>query len=112
MMNAVEFKSGDVLGRYELLFPAGKGGMGQVWAAKLRGSQGFRKLVALKTLLGREAHAEQAQRMLREEAMLVAHIKSPHVAETLDFGLHHGVPYLVMEWVEGESLAELLEESE
>lgn len=102
------FEAGDLLGRYELLFPAGKGGMGQVWAAKLRGSQGFRKIVALKTLLANEAFSEEMQRMLRDEAMLASHIKNPHVAETLDFDLHEGIPYLVMEWVDGESLADLL----
>jgi tRNA A-37 threonylcarbamoyl transferase component Bud32 len=104
------FEAGDLLGRYELLFPAGKGGMGQVWAAKLRGSQGFRKIVALKTLLASEAFSEEMQRMLRDEAMLASHIKNPHVAETLDFDLHEGIPYLVMEWVDGESLADLLHE--
>lgn len=104
------FQAGDLLGRYELLFPAGKGGMGQVWAAKLRGSQGFRKIVALKTLLASEAFSAEMQRMLRDEAMLASHIKNPHVAETLDFDLHEGIPYLVMEWVDGESLADLLRE--
>jgi len=84
--------------------------MGQVWAAKLRGSQGFRKIVALKTLLASEAFSEEMQRMLRDEAMLASHIKNPHVAETLDFDLHEGIPYLVMEWVDGESLADLLQE--
>lgn len=103
------FEAGDLLGRYELLFPAGKGGMGQVWAAKLRGSQGFRKIVALKTLLESEAFSAEMQRMLRDEAMLASHIKNPHVAETLDFDLHEGIPYLVMEWVDGESLADLLQ---
>jgi len=83
--------------------------MGQVWAAKLRGSQGFRKIVALKTLLASEAFSEEMQRMLRDEAMLASHIKNPHVAETLDFDLHEGIPYLVMEWVDGESLADLLQ---
>lgn len=86
--------------------------MGQVWAAKLRGEQGFRKIVALKTLLANEAFSEEMQRMLRDEAMLASNIKNPHVAETLDFGLHEGVPYLVMEWVDGESLADLLQEIE
>ena len=109
-MHPRNFEAGDLLGRYELLFPAGKGGMGQVWAAKLRGSQGFRKIVALKTLLANEAFSEEMQRMLRDEAMLASHIKNPHVAETLDFDLHEGIPYLVMEWVDGESLADLLQE--
>lgn len=112
MRAAKNFQSGDHLGRYELVFQAGKGGMGQVWAAKLRGDQGFRKIVALKTLLANEAFSEEMQRMLRDEAMLASHIKNPHVAETLDFGLHDGVPYLVMEWVDGESLADLLQQLE
>ena len=108
MGEKANLKSGDQFGRYELLFPAGQGGMGQVWAAKLRGSEGFRKIVALKTLLQATAASNDMRRMLRDEAMLASHIKSAHVVETLDFGVHEGIPYLVLEWVEGESLAALL----
>jgi serine/threonine-protein kinase len=105
----IELSEGKRFGRYELLFPAGSGGMGQVWSAKLRGDQGFRKIVALKTLRPSEAASGRLRRMLLAEAKLTTMVKSPHVVETLDYGDHEGMPYLVMEWVEGASLADLLE---
>jgi hypothetical protein len=46
-----ELRVGRMLGRYELLMPIAKGGMGSVWAARLKGTRGFRKLVAIKTIL-------------------------------------------------------------
>src|SRR6478736_10099207 len=42
---------GQVLGRYELLMLIARGGMAMVWAARLKGSRGFQKLVAIKTML-------------------------------------------------------------
>lgn len=83
--------------------------MGQVWAAKLRGEGGFRKMVALKTLLTSDAPSGKLRRQLLEEARIASTIKSPHVAETLDSGVHDGTPFLVMEWIEGESLDDLLD---
>jgi serine/threonine-protein kinase len=100
-----------MLGRYELLMPIAKGGMGNVWAARLKGTRGFRKLVAIKTIL----HAldnEQLRQMLFQEAMLASQIHHPNVAETLEFGEHEGKLYLVMELVSGESLRFILREAQ
>src|SRR5215467_5992438 len=101
---------GDVLGRHELLMPIAKGGMGQVWAARLHGTRGFQKLVAVKTILSSYEDAPQLQSMLHDEASLASLIRHPNVAETLDLGEQNGTLYLVMEWVDGEPLDYIMRE--
>jgi serine/threonine protein kinase len=101
-MNNLE--SGKELGRYELLVPIAKGGMAQVWAARLLGTRGFTKLVAIKVILPGGMDNARLEQMFLEEASLAASIHHPNVVETLELGEHEGTLYLVMEWVEGESL--------
>jgi len=103
-LSTKELKLGDVLGRYQLLMPIAKGGMGQVWAARLSGTRGFQKMVAVKTILPSNEDAGQLEAMLFEEASLASLIRHPNVAETLDLGEQNGALYLVMEWVNGEPL--------
>lgn len=103
--------TGQMLGRYELLMPIAKGGMGNVWAARLKGTRGFRKLVAVKTVLHTMENA-QLEQMLYQEAVLASQIRHPNVAETLELGEHEGRLYLVMELVLGESLLFLLREAQ
>ena len=103
-----ELRPGDRLGRYQLLLPIARGGMGQVWAARRVGSRGADGLVAVKTLLPTHEDSEQLQAMLRSEARLASQIRHPNVAETLELGEHEGTFYLVMEWVEGEPLEQIL----
>ena len=96
------------LDRYELLVPIASGGMGRVWAARLRGTRGFSKLVAIKTILASSSEDELFERMLLDEALLASQIQHPNVAQCLDLGEQQGLLYLVMEWVEGEPLDELI----
>jgi len=95
---------GAALGRYELLVPLGKGGMAQVWAARLHGSRGFQKIVAIKTIAGEALDSERMESMFLEEATLASQIHHPNVVGTLELGEHEGTLYLVMEWVHGEPL--------
>ncbi|HKQ68154.1 MAG TPA: serine/threonine-protein kinase, partial [Polyangiaceae bacterium] len=106
-----ELKPGDVLGRYQLLMPIAKGGMGQVWAARQSGTRGFQKLVAVKTILPSNEDAGQLESMLFDEASLASLVRHPNVAETLDLGEQDGTLYLVMEWVNGEPLDYILRAS-
>ncbi len=106
-----ELSPGQMLGRYELLMPLAKGGMGNVWAARLKGTRGFRKLVAVKTIL-RKLENEQLQQMLYQEAVVASQIHHPNVAETLELGEHEGRMFLVMELVLGESLLFVLREAQ
>jgi serine/threonine-protein kinase len=104
---------GDVLGRHELLMPIAKGGMGQVWAARLHGTRGFQKLVAVKTILPSGEDAGNLEAMLFEEASLAALVRHQNVVETLDLGERQdGTMYLVMEWVSGEPLDHILRAAE
>ncbi len=91
--------------KVRLLRPLGKGGMGSVWVAE---HSGLDAKVAVKLL---DKVSERSLARFCREASLAAKIKSPHVVRTFDFGAtQEGVPYIVMEMLEGSSLAEHLEE--
>src|SRR5580658_6361723 len=96
---------GMVLGRYELLLPIAQGGMATVWAARQKGSRGFQKTVAIKTMLPALSEDPQFEQMFLDEAALAARIHHPNVVETLDLGEQDDILYLVMEWVDGEALS-------
>src|ERR1700722_2209713 len=98
---------GMVLGRYELLVPIAQGGMATVWAARQRGTRGFNKTVAIKTMLPTLSDDAQFEQMFLDEAALAARIHHPNVAEILDLGEQDDTLYIVMEWVEGEALSVL-----
>ncbi len=98
---------GTVLGRYELLMPIAQGGMATVWAARQRGSRGFSKTVAVKTILPNLSDDPQFEQMFLDEAAIASKIHHPNVAEIYDLGEQDEVLYLVMEWVDGESLSTL-----
>jgi len=100
--------AGQTLGRYELLAPVAKGGMGQVWVARLRGARGFHKLVAIKTLLTVGEDSERLERMLFEEARIAGLIQHSNVVQTIELGEERGTLYLAMEWVDGEPLSYLI----
>ena len=89
------------IGRYQLLGEVARGGMGAVYRA--RGPDG--QLVALKLLLAGKTASPLHRRRVATEVQALLRIRHPHVVALLDAGEHEGVPYLVMEWVEGESLA-------
>src|SRR5277367_4693780 len=98
---------GMVLGRYELLLPIAQGGMATVWAARQKGSRGFSKTVAIKTMLPALSEDPQFEQMFLDEAALAAKIHHPNVAEILDLGEQDEILYIVMEWVDGEALSVL-----
>ncbi len=96
---------GQTLGRYELLMPIAQGGMAAVWAARRRGVHGFSKTVAIKTMLPEISEDPQFERMFLDEARVASRIIHPNVVQILDLGEQDDVLFLVMEWVDGESLA-------
>jgi len=102
---------GMVLGRYELLLPIAQGGMATVWAARQKGSRGFQKTVAIKTMLPALSDDPQFEQMFLDEAALASRIHHPNVAEILDVGEQDDVIYIVMEWVDGEALSVLTKTS-
>jgi eukaryotic-like serine/threonine-protein kinase len=102
-----EVGAGHTLGRYELLVPIAKGGMAVVWAARMKGTRGFQKTVAVKTMLPDLSEDPQFEEMFLAEAGLASRIKHPHVCEILDLGEQDGLIYIVMEWIDGEPLSQL-----
>lgn len=103
-----EVRAGLVLGRYELLLPIASGGMAQVWAARLRGARQFQKIVAVKTMLPKLSDDEQFEQMFLDEASLASQVRHPNAVEIMDLGEQNGVLYLVMEWIEGVPLNQLM----
>src|SRR5579883_776159 len=92
------------LGRYDLLFELARGGMGAVYVGRLVGAHGFDRLVAVKRLTREDADVEA----FLEEARVSARISHPNVVQTFELGEEQGMPFLVMQLVEGVSLARLL----
>jgi serine/threonine-protein kinase len=107
MSSTQKLAPGMVLGRYELLLPIAQGGMATVWAARQKGSRGFQKTVAVKTMLPALSDDPQFEQMFLDEAQLASRIHHPNVAEILDLGEQDEILYLVMEWVDGEALSVL-----
>ena len=103
-----QLQVGSILGRYELLLPIAKGGMAQVWAARLRGTRGFQKLVAIKTILADAMDNTRLEQMFLEEATLASQIHHPNVVQTQELGEQDGTLYLAMEWVDGEPLQHVM----
>lgn len=98
---------GTVLGRYQLLCVVAQGGMGAVWAARMRGEHGFERKVAIKTILPQHAQEARFRKMFLDEARLASRIMHANVVQVLDLAEQDGVLYQAMEWVEGDSLRAL-----
>jgi eukaryotic-like serine/threonine-protein kinase len=96
------------IGRYDVLLPIASGGMGTVYLARSRGVGGFEREVALKVMHAHLREEEGFASDLIEEAKLAVRIQHPNVVQVLDVGEDpHGV-FLVMEYIEGDSLAGLI----
>lgn len=100
-------------GRYRLLDPIGRGGMGEVWRAR---DESLGRQVAVKCLkpLG-TPHEQSLTRVLRErfrrEARVAAALQHRGVTVVHDFGESDGILYLVMELLDGRNLSQLLEDN-
>jgi serine/threonine-protein kinase len=88
--------------------PIATGGMATVWAARLKGTRGFQKIVAIKTILPQLSEDPTFEQMFLDEASLASRIRHPNVAQILDLGEEAGVLFLVMDWVDGEPLSAVL----
>jgi eukaryotic-like serine/threonine-protein kinase len=91
-------------GRYELIEVAGRGGMADVWRARVRGDSGFVREVAVKQMHGNLASQPQYVAMFVEEARIGAALQSPNVSEVHDFVHDRGHYYMVLEWIDGIDL--------
>jgi serine/threonine protein kinase len=96
-------------GRYRLRHLAGAGGMAEVWRAELEGIEGFRRAVAVKRILKHLSISREHRQMFVQEATLTATLDHPNIVHVYDFGEDPAGLFLVLEWVEGLTMRDLIE---
>lgn len=107
----IDARAGQQLGPFRLLHRVGRGGMGEVWLAERR-SDDLLQRVAVKLLQRGHADHELQLRFVRERRIL-ASLDHPGIARFIDAGLTpDGLPYYVMEYVDGRSLTRHAAEQE
>jgi eukaryotic-like serine/threonine-protein kinase len=94
------------LGPYEILDAIGAGGMGEVYRAR---DTRLERTVAIKVLPQHLAHTSEARSRFEREARAVSALNHPHICVLHDVGSQDGTEYLVMEYLEGETLSARLE---
>src|ERR1700688_4738988 len=96
---------GKRLGPYEILSGIGAGGMGEVYRAK---DTRLDRIVAIKVLPAHLADTPELRERFEREARTIASLNHPHICTLFDIGQQDGIDFLVMEYVEGETLAQRL----
>src|SRR6266536_3497353 len=96
---------GTKLGPYELVSPLGAGGMGEVYKAR---DTRLERTVAIKVLPQHLSASLEVRQRFEREAKTISQLSHPHICALYDVGNQDGVEYLVMEYLEGETLAERL----
>ncbi len=104
-------ESTERLDRFELIAELASGGMATVFLARLSGVAGFQRLVAIKRLHPHLADDHDFIEMFLDEARLAARLHHPNVVPILEIGESETGYYLVMEYVEGDTLAHLMARS-
>ncbi|MBX3223918.1 MAG: serine/threonine protein kinase [Labilithrix sp.] len=111
-MDPTQLQPGYRLDRYELLCPLAYGGMASVWLARFGGRLGFERMVVIKMILPQYSQDPRFQEMFLDEARIASKIEHSNVARILDVGEHQDNYFIVMEWVDGDSLSKLLRAAE
>ena len=96
---------GRQLGPYEILEAIGAGGMGEVYRAR---DTRLNRSIAIKVLPAQVADRKEARQRFEREAQAIAALNHPHICVLHDIGSHEGTDYLVMELLEGDTLAQRL----
>jgi Tol biopolymer transport system component/predicted Ser/Thr protein kinase len=94
------------LGPYEIVGAAGAGGMGEVYRAR---DTRLDRTVAIKVLPGHLSSNPELRQRFEREARAISSLNHPHICHLYDVGSQNGTDFLVMEYVEGETLAQRLE---
>ncbi len=97
--------SGTKLGPYEIQSPLGAGGMGEVYRAK---DTRLDRTVAVKVLPGHLSENLEAKQRFDREARAISSLNHPNICTLHDVGHQDGIDFLVMEFLEGETLADRL----
>ena len=98
--------AGAKLGPYEIVAPLGAGGMGEVYRAR---DTRLDRTVAIKVLSTHLSSSPELRQRFEREARAVSALNHAHICQLYDVGSQDGVDFLVMEYLEGETLARRLE---
>ncbi len=98
-------RAGEKVGQYEIISELGRGGMATVYKAN---HKQLDRQVAIKVMHQSFADDPSFTERFNREARIVANLEHPHIVPVYDYNEHHGMPYLVMKFVQGRSLKELL----
>ena len=101
----MSLQPGTHLGAYEILGILGAGGMGEVYRAR---DTRLERTVAIKVLQGHLALDDDVRQRFDREARIISSLNHPHICTLYDVGHQDGMDYLVMEYLEGESLSDRL----
>ena len=96
---------GTKLGPYEIQSPLGAGGMGEVYRAR---DTRLERTVAIKILPAHLSDSPEARQRFEREARAISSLSHPNICTLFDVGQQEGTSYLVMEYLEGETLADRL----
>ena len=97
--------AGVKLGPYEILSPLGAGGMGEVYKAR---DTRLDRTVAIKVLPEHVAADPDLKQRFEREAKTISSLNHPHICTLYDIGSQDGIDFLVMEYLEGDTLAQRL----
>ena len=101
--------SGTPFGQYELIAPIATGGMAEVYRARMRGVEGFQKIVAIKRILPHLTDNDEFLSMFVDEAKLAAQLQHPNIIHIYDLGKIERSYYLAMEYIDGRDLRSILQ---
>jgi len=105
--NVVSAPFSQSLGKYKLLSVVGTGGMGKVW----KGQDRYGNVVAIKVLHATESTSDAQLKRFRREADVMSRLPHRNICRVFEMSEFEGIQYLVMEYVDGLTLADLLYES-
>src|SRR5262245_37679898 len=97
--------AGTELGPYEIQTLLGAGGMGEVYRAR---DKRLGRTVAVKVMSALDSGASDRRQRFEREARAISSLSHPHICALYDVGQQDGTAYLVMEYLEGETLAQRL----
>src|SRR6266566_2186891 len=101
----MSLSSGTKLGPYEIQAPLGAGGMGEVYRAR---DTRLERTIAIKVLPEHLSTNPESKQRFEREARSVSSLNHPNICALYDIGNQDGVVFLVMEYLEGQTLAERL----
>jgi len=107
-----EPKDGVKFGQYVLLEKIATGGMAEVWKARMRGVEGFQKIVAIKKILPHLSDNQDFIEMFVDEAKLAAQLNHNNIIHIYDLGKIQSSYYIAMEYIDGYDLKNILKKAQ